>query len=54
MVRAAAVFLVVAVIAAVIGFAGISGAVAGVARALFVISLVLAGISLLLGRRIVA
>jgi uncharacterized membrane protein YtjA (UPF0391 family) len=43
-----------AIVAAVFGFMGIAVAAAGVAKALFVVFLVLAGISLLLGRRIVA
>jgi uncharacterized membrane protein YtjA (UPF0391 family) len=54
MLRWAAVFFVIAIIAAVFGFAGISESAAGVAKVLFVVFLVLAGVSLLLGRRTVA
>jgi uncharacterized membrane protein YtjA (UPF0391 family) len=49
----AAIFFVVAIIAGVFGFAGIAASAAGVAKILFVVFLVLAGISLLLGRRVV-
>jgi uncharacterized membrane protein YtjA (UPF0391 family) len=52
--RWAGLFFVLAIIAALFGFAGIVAAVAGVARVLFVVFLMLTGISLLLGRRIVA
>jgi uncharacterized membrane protein YtjA (UPF0391 family) len=54
MVGWAALFLAIAIVAAVFGFAGIAASAAGVAKVLFVVFLVLAGISLLLGRRIVA
>jgi uncharacterized membrane protein YtjA (UPF0391 family) len=46
-----AVFFVVAIIAAVFGFGGIAASAAGMAKILFVVFLVLAGISLLFGRR---
>jgi uncharacterized membrane protein YtjA (UPF0391 family) len=47
----AAIFFVLAVVAAAFGFAGIVASAAGIAKVLFVVFLVLAGISLLLGRR---
>ena len=47
----AAVFFVIAIIAAVFGFGGIASSAIGAAKVLFVVFLVLAGISLLLGRR---
>ena len=53
MLRWAAIFFVIALVAAVFGFAGIADASAGIAKVLFVVFLVLAGISLLLGRRAV-
>jgi uncharacterized membrane protein YtjA (UPF0391 family) len=49
----AAVFFVIAIAAAVLGFGGVAASAAGVAKVLFVIFLVLAGISLLMGRRTV-
>jgi uncharacterized membrane protein YtjA (UPF0391 family) len=52
--RWAGLFFVLAIVAALFGFAGIVAAVAGVARVLFVVFLMLTGISLLLGRRIIA
>jgi uncharacterized membrane protein YtjA (UPF0391 family) len=45
----AAVFLVIALIAAVFGFGGIAGAAIGVAKILFIVFLALFIISLLLG-----
>jgi uncharacterized membrane protein YtjA (UPF0391 family) len=54
MLRYAAIFLVIAIIAAVFGFAGIVQSAAGIAKVLFVVFLVLAGLSLLFGRRVVA
>ena len=53
MVHFAAGFLVAAVIAAILGFTSLFGSIAGVARIFFVIFLVLAGVSLLFGRRVV-
>jgi uncharacterized membrane protein YtjA (UPF0391 family) len=53
MLRWAAIFFVIALVAAVFGFAGIADSAAGIAKVLFVVFLVLAGISLLLGRRAV-
>jgi uncharacterized membrane protein YtjA (UPF0391 family) len=46
-------FLVVALIAAVLGFGGIAGTAAGIAKILFAVFLVLFVISLLFGRRAV-
>ena len=49
----AAIFFIIALVEAVFGFSGI--AAAGVAKVLFVVFLVLAGLSLLFGsRRVVA
>ena len=53
MVHFAAGFLVAAVIAGILGFTALVTSVAGVARIFFVIFLVLAGVSLLFGRRAV-
>jgi uncharacterized membrane protein YtjA (UPF0391 family) len=50
----AAVFFGLAIIAAAIGFAGVAAGVASVAKVLLVVFLVLAGVSMLLGRRFVA
>jgi uncharacterized membrane protein YtjA (UPF0391 family) len=50
----AAVFLLIAIVAAVVGFAGFAASAAGIAKLLFVGFLVLAGVSLLLGRRTIA
>ncbi|HXX69014.1 MAG TPA: DUF1328 family protein [Polyangiaceae bacterium] len=49
----AAVFFVIAIAAAIFGFGGIAAGAAGVAKILFVVFLVLAGLSLLFGRRAV-
>jgi uncharacterized membrane protein YtjA (UPF0391 family) len=46
-----AVFFIIAVVAAVFAFGGIAPGAASIARVLFVVFLVLAGISLLIGRR---
>jgi uncharacterized membrane protein YtjA (UPF0391 family) len=51
MLRWAAIFFVVALVAAVFGFGGIADSAAGVAKVLFIVFLVLAGVSLLIGRR---
>ncbi len=48
----AAVFFIIALIAAVFGFGGIAASAVGVAKLLFVVFLVLAVVSLLLGRRV--
>jgi len=45
------VFLVIALIAAALGFGGIAGTATGIAKLLFVVFLVLFVISLVLGRR---
>jgi uncharacterized membrane protein YtjA (UPF0391 family) len=47
----AAVFFVIALIAAVFGFGGIAASAVGVAKILFFVFLVLAVVSLLFGRR---
>ncbi len=47
----AAIFFVIAVVAAIFGFGGIAADAEGIAKILFVVFLVLAGISLLFGRR---
>jgi uncharacterized membrane protein YtjA (UPF0391 family) len=47
------IFLVVAIIAAVLGFGGIAGAAAGIAKILFFVFLVLFAISLFTGRKAV-
>jgi uncharacterized membrane protein YtjA (UPF0391 family) len=49
----AAIFFVIALVAAVFGFGAIAASAAGVAKVLFVVFLVLAGVSLLFGRRVV-
>jgi uncharacterized membrane protein YtjA (UPF0391 family) len=54
MVRYAAVFFVIAILAAVLGFTGIVHGAAVAAKVVFVAFLVLAGISMLVGRRVVA
>jgi uncharacterized membrane protein YtjA (UPF0391 family) len=48
----AAVFFVIAIIAAVFGFGGIAASATGIAKILFFAFLVMAVISLLLGRRV--
>lgn len=45
------VFLVIALIAAALGFGGIAGTATGIAKILFFVFLVLFVVSLLLGRR---
>ena len=45
------IFLVLAIIAAILGFGGIAGAAVGIAKALFFIFLVVWLIGLVLGRR---
>lgn len=44
-------FLIIALIAAVLGFTGVAGTAVGIAKILFVVFLVLFVVSLLLGRR---
>ncbi|MBS1705855.1 MAG: DUF1328 domain-containing protein [Armatimonadetes bacterium] len=46
----AAVFFVIAIVSAILGFGGIAGASAGIAQTLFVVFLVLFVISLILRR----
>jgi uncharacterized membrane protein YtjA (UPF0391 family) len=50
----AAVFFLIAIVAAFFGFGNTAAGAAGFARVLFVVFLVLSGLSLLLGRRRVA
>ena len=47
------IFLIIALVAAVLGFGGIAGAAVGIAKLLFGVFLVLFLISLFLGRRVV-
>jgi uncharacterized membrane protein YtjA (UPF0391 family) len=51
MLRWSLTFLIVALIAAVLGFGGIAGTAAGIAQVLFIVFLVFFLTSLLLGRR---
>ena len=53
MIRLAATFLVIALIAAVFGLVGIAGVAANIAWTLFVVGLILAVVFALLGRRTV-
>jgi len=48
----AAVFFVIALLAAVFGFGGIAASAVGVAKVLFFVFLVLAVVSLIFGRRV--
>ena len=48
----AAVFFIIALLAAVFGFGGIAASAAGAAKILFVVFLILAVISLIFGRRV--
>ncbi len=48
----AAVFFVIALVAAVFGFGGIAAGAAGVAKSLFVVFLALAVLSLVFNRRV--
>ncbi len=50
----AAVFFVIALIAAVLGFSGLGASIAVVAKILFFVFLVAGALSLLLGRRVPA
>ena len=52
MLRWAVIFLVVALVAAVFGFGGIAGDAAWMAKILFVAFLIVALVSLVLGRRV--
>ncbi len=49
MLKWALIFLVVAVIAAALGFGGIAGAAAGIAKFLFVAFLIIAAVMLVMG-----
>lgn len=49
----AATFLIVALVAAVLGFTGIAGVATNIAWILFVVGLILAIVFALLGRRVV-
>jgi uncharacterized membrane protein YtjA (UPF0391 family) len=49
-----AVFFVIALVAAVLGFSGIAASAAGVAKILFFVFLVLGALSLIFGRRVPA
>jgi uncharacterized membrane protein YtjA (UPF0391 family) len=53
MIGYAATFLVIAIIAAVLGFSGIAGIATNIAWVLFVVGLILAIVFALLGRRAV-
>jgi uncharacterized membrane protein YtjA (UPF0391 family) len=46
-----AVFFIIALVAAVLGFGGVAAGAAGVAKVLFFVFLVLGALSLLMGRR---
>lgn len=50
----AAVFFVIALVAAVLGFSGIAAGAAGIAKILFFVFLVLGALSLIFGRRVPA
>lgn len=50
----AAVFFVIALVGAVLGFSGIAAGAAGVAKILFFVFLVLGALSLVFGRRVPA
>jgi uncharacterized membrane protein YtjA (UPF0391 family) len=49
----AATFLIIALVAAVLGFSGIAGLATNIAWVLFVVGLILAIVFALLGRRVV-
>jgi uncharacterized membrane protein YtjA (UPF0391 family) len=49
-----AVFFVIALVAAVLGFGGVASGAAGIAKILFFVFLVFAAVSLILGRRVPA
>jgi uncharacterized membrane protein YtjA (UPF0391 family) len=50
----AAVFFVIALVGAVLGFSGIAAGAAGIAKILFFVFLVLGALSLIFGRRVPA
>jgi uncharacterized membrane protein YtjA (UPF0391 family) len=47
----AAVFFVIAIVAAILGFGGLAAGAASIAKVLFVVFLILTAVSLLVGRR---
>lgn len=49
MLHYAVVFLVIALIAAVLGFGGIAGSAIGIAKVLFIVFLIMAAVSFLVG-----
>ncbi len=49
MLHYAVVFLVIALIAAVLGFGGIAGSAIGIAKVLFIVFLIMAAVSFLFG-----
>lgn len=51
MLNYAIIFFVISIIAAVLGFGGIAGSAAGIAKILFVGFLILAVVSLIFGRK---
>jgi uncharacterized membrane protein YtjA (UPF0391 family) len=53
MIGYAATFLIIALVAAVLGFSGIAGIATNIAWVLFVVGLVLAIVFALMGRRVV-
>jgi len=53
MIGYAATFLIIALIAAVLGFSGIAGVATNIAWVLFVVGLILAIVFALMGRRVV-
>lgn len=53
MLRFAVIFLVIAIVAAVLGFTTIAGAASSIAQILFVVFLVLAIAAFVFGRRVV-
>jgi uncharacterized membrane protein YtjA (UPF0391 family) len=50
----AAVFFIIALVGAVLGFSGIAAGAAGIAKILFFVFLVLGAVSLIFGRRATA
>lgn len=50
----AAVFFVIALASAIIGFSGLAASAAGVAKILFLVFLVLGALSMIFGRRVPA
>ena len=48
----AVIFFIIALVAAVLGFGGIAGSAIGIAKVLFLVFLVLAAVSFILGRRV--